>query len=188
MENQSARVRDVVVALLVLAFCALLIVGVWSFTETKFLLGVLGFCSTVVLASYQYRKAKEREVEGRLFANKAEIYQGIANIVKELMLSIKDPSQSVHADELTKRMIDYRAKMLVWSSLDTIRAYDALSKLEGKPALEIMMALANLYESMRKDLGHKDPDGAGLQIMIGNITDVSSVDEFKERLSSSKGS
>lgn len=178
VQSGKSSLKDILLGILVLTALAAMLIGIWMLTETKFVLGLFGGAVTIILATYQYRKAKEREVEGRLFESKAEIYQGIADLVKTILLSAKGIGAPQPEVDLARRLIDYRARMIVWSSIETLEAYDQLSKMEGKDIAHVFTTMARLYECMRKDLGHRDPTGSGLKIMLGNITDASSLDDL----------
>nr|WP_070959548.1 hypothetical protein [Hyphomonas sp. Mor2] len=180
MKNNEA-LNIIIACLLLVGIVAIVIVG-WKFTSTEFVLGVAGIGSTIAVASYQYRRAKEREVSGRLFESKSAIYEGIADLVKDLILSDRDQERALSEKEMTRRLMTYRAKMIVWSSYETIEAYDRLSQSPPPSTVDMFVAMAQLYECMRKDLGHSDEPGVGMNIMLGNITDANSFEELKQKL------
>jgi hypothetical protein len=146
-------------------------VGLFFVSNAEFALGVGGICATLYGASYQFRVAKEREANSRLFAEKSKAYEGMINIVLSLFKSIKGMGPKTDNLKLAERLMDVRAKLIVWGAFDTIKALDQLGDVSGAASdpKKTIRILGDMYEAMRRDLGHSDPPGSGLEIALGNI-------------------
>lgn len=168
----KATVNSVLLGLLILF--GLIVAGILivHFTSGEFTLGLITVFATVWIASQQYKKAKEREAEARLFLEKSKIYEEIVEIIFSLFAAAKGLSGNVEQEELTRKMLEIRKRLIIWGSFEAIEALDAISDVEEGEATspELMFKkLGALYSSVRSDLSHNDPPDAGIKIALGSL-------------------
>ena len=156
------------------AFAALIFVFVWGLgllVDARVVVAMLGLTGAVVVASFNYRAAKSKEVDARLFPEKEKVYSELTETIITLFLRAKNPTNAIPEDELVRRLHNIKAKLLVWGSFETLYCLDQMGIIapedEGNPTVGIVW-VGKMFSSMRKDLGHtKDPDNAGLEAALG---------------------
>ena len=124
-------------------------------------------------AAYQFRLAKEKEAEARLFTEKQKVYSNLISTIFSIYqpeaLKQKQPKDIEYA----RKFNEIRTSLIVWGSFETIKCLDSLSMSDAELQLDPLKwglkRQAALFAAIRKDLGHKDPDDAGLEIAIGAI-------------------
>jgi len=134
----------------------------WIFAFLTAMLSVLGWI-------YSSAKNTQREVEARLFSEKAELYKKIfglfPDILKKMKLGELEPAKyrqkniQKNQRELLEKMIDIKSELLIWGSDKTIEAW---AEIEDSPTNDtekqtnMVLKWGRLYSCMRADLGHKD--------------------------------
>ena len=138
-----------------------LIVGVeaeWIFAFLTAILSVLGWI-------YSSAKNSQREIEARLFSQKAALYGKIFDIFPGLLKKAKgmphsnNSNKSPNDEALPSRLIDIKTGLLIWGSEETIRAWMHLESNAHYDEANLAQQALNfgkLYKSMRFDLGHRD--------------------------------
>jgi hypothetical protein len=176
MDNQPTNIRTaltVVSALLVLGCAAIWFLS--QFVKSDFALAILGIAGAIITASYQYRVAKNREAEARLFSEKQAVYTELTETIMEIFYSAKrDSEHSIGTVEMAQKFQLIRTKLLVWGSFDTFRSLDQLGEISldvqnTNDPTKILVWLGRLVGHMRKDLGHKDPKDSVREIALGLI-------------------
>jgi cbb3-type cytochrome oxidase subunit 3 len=134
-------------------------------------LGCLTFLGGIWLAFWNVRKSREKEAESRIFSQKAEVYQDLVNILRDIFMASKGWAKERKPEELAKSLMVIRYKMIVWGGQDTIRAIDALEAVpEGANEGHRFLAGANLYGAIRRDLGHQDDAALAEDLFLTQIT------------------
>lgn len=188
MENKPTNIWTalaVVSAVIVLACAAIWFLS--QFVKSDFALAILGFAGAIATASYQYRVAKNREAEARLFSEKQAIYTELTETIMEIFYSAKEDSEHrIGPEERAQKFRLIRTKLLVWGSFDTILSLDQM----GEIGLDVQKTndpttglewLSRLIAHMRKDLGHKDPKNSVMEIALGLIVPKERV-KIREKL------
>lgn len=156
---------DGIMVLLICLFAIVLIVSLvlgvqkeWIFAFLTAILSVLGWI-------YSSAKNSQREIEARLFSQKADLYGKIFDIFPGLLKRAKGmpvrnrSNEDRDSDDLPSKLIDIKTGLLIWGSEETIRAWIRVeSNAYDKEADLARQALnfGKLYKSMRFDLGHRD--------------------------------
>jgi hypothetical protein len=146
-----------------------------QFVKSDFALAILGIAGAIITASYQYRVAKNREAEARLFSEKQAIYTELIETIMDIFYSVKEGSTHRLSDEeIARRLRLIKTKLLVWGSFDMIRLLDQLGEVgldvqkENDPTTGLIW-LSRLIGHMRQDLGHRDPKDSLMEIALGLI-------------------
>ncbi len=157
----------------VLAILAAAIVVVGHFGGSDILLGMLSFAGAIVVASMQYRSAKEKEIEARLFTEKQAAYtETISTVMDYFHEAAFSSADDKRAEELARKLQKIRAKLVIWGSSNTIVTLDELGHLGGGGSEVLVTGLrwfSRMFTAIRSDLGHNDPPGLGLEIALGMI-------------------
>jgi hypothetical protein len=122
------------------------------------------------LAVWNFQKTRLKEAESRIFAQKAEAYQSLVDVVRDIFMVQKGWKQQEQEDSLPKLLMVIRYKMIVWGGQDTIRA---IAELESVPEDALpgdrFLAVENLYKAIRKDLGHQDDSDLSEELFLTQI-------------------
>lgn len=174
----GSKLMNVWTGLAVVAVAIVLLgVVIWilnQFIDSDLALALLGFAGAIATASFQYRAAKDRETEARLFSKKREVYTELTEAIMSLFHGQKTPELRIEQDELVKKLQVIRTKLIVWGSFDTIRSLDQIGEM-GLEAQQInnpaagLVWLSRLISHMRKDLGHKDPKDSAVELALGLV-------------------
>ncbi|MDP6833377.1 MAG: hypothetical protein QF512_20665, partial [Alphaproteobacteria bacterium] len=142
-----------------------------NYVGAQFTIGVLGFAAAIITASIQYRSAKDKETDSRLFSEKQSIYTELMETMMGFIHQAKDPEWKFDEEEFVPRLQAIKTKLIVWGSFDTIRTLDKMGEIEVKTddPSHMLVWLGELMANIRKDLGHKDPNDAGIEIALGLI-------------------
>ncbi|NQU61267.1 MAG: hypothetical protein HQ512_09070 [Rhodospirillales bacterium] len=165
----------VLLVIFILVLGASVLIGVqkeWVFAFLTAILSVLGWI-------YSSAKNSQREIEARLFSEKAALYKKIFNLFPELVKKIKRAENSSQKKKdvandrnLIEKMIDIKSELLIWGSEETIISWTKIENSdfkEGGDPREIILVWDRLYSCMRADLGHSDykiKDGDLVQLFI----------------------
>ncbi len=126
----------------------------------------------LALALWTYSKTKKSEAMARHFPEKAKIYEGLLEQLKRLQIAGKPEigGTTIDENEMAKTMLDIKFKSIIWGDEGLL---DALAEIEnvsdGDDLITIFDRWARLYEQMRKELGHKDRNGFGWDLIALNI-------------------
>ncbi len=173
MHKASHIVLGLVCVLVAVGCTAYAIVFIYEKTGSQVVVTILGIAGALVGAAYQFRLAKEKEAEARLFTEKQKVYSNLISTIFSIYqpeaLKQKQPKDIEYA----RKFNEIRTSLIVWGSFETIKCLDSLSisdaELQLDPLKWGLKRQAALFAAIRKDLGHKDPDDAGLEIAIGAI-------------------
>ena len=175
MQNQTMnpfKALIIVTLIIILSIYAIWMLS--KFISSDITIAIISGAVAIVIASTNYRFAKQKETEGRLFTEKQKVYSKLIEMIMGLFLRTYEGNLVQPDDELAKELHNIRTNLIIWGSLDTIKSLNDLSKLEakirdsGSPA-EGLIWLGNLMENIRRDLGHKDAKNSGKEIAIGII-------------------
>lgn len=185
--SMMQQVLLVVVTLLILVGAITLAL---QFTDSNFTIGVLGAVAAIVTASLQYRAAKDRETDARLFSQKQEVYSKLIETVMGLFNQKGAPRTEQQQTKLVTTLQEIRTQLLIWGSFDTVFILDQASTLGGdankaplETAAEGTRWLSKLFASIRRDLGHKDTKQSSTELALGmlNEPDRSKVRELMKK-------
>lgn len=118
---------------------------------------------------------KRRENSARQFLCKHECYEGVmqilADILKPIMLGRE--SDDKQKKGVLKRFLDVKVKLLIWSGKDVLNAVHAAFPVGVRNLNEenIECRFENLIRAMRKELGHNDKriaEGCIIRLLIKN--------------------
>lgn len=167
--KQAKVLLGLLAALVFLAAVTVVLIVLFKFTKSDFVLGVIGAITSVGLASYQFRKAKEHEAEARLFSEKATVYKNLILLIADLFKGQK-LGQPRDIQKTSETLQEIRTQMIIWGSARTIRALDSMGDNATETDPKAMMNwLAGLYAAIRADLGHKDDLLAAKDIALGHV-------------------
>jgi hypothetical protein len=162
------------VAIALIATTVGAIVFVFRFTDSEFVLGVLPIAAAIIVAAIQYRAAKDKETEARLFSQKQAAYTELIDVIMGLFHEKKSNLTSDEEATLVKSLQRIRTQLVVWGSSETLLTLDKIgfitSDTSGLPIKGIKW-MAELFAAIRRDLGHKDPPGAALEMALGMINE-----------------
>ena len=169
MPKTSQVLLGLACVLVVLAGATYALILLSEKTGSQVAVAILGVAGALVGAAYQFRLAKEKEAEARLFSEKQKVYSELITTIFSLFQNFSPTDEN----EITRRLFHIRTSLIIWGSFETLKCLDALSVLdtehERNPLKWGIKKQAELFAAIRKDLGHKDPINAGLEIAIGII-------------------
>jgi hypothetical protein len=115
MDSKPANIWTAiaVVAAVIVLFGAV----IWlldQFIDSDLALAFLGFAGAIATASFQYRAAKDRETEARLFSEKQQVYTELTETIMSLFHGQKTPALHIDQAELVKKLQIIRTKLIVW--------------------------------------------------------------------------
>lgn len=172
--TRSSPATSLVYATILVLIVAGGVALVYRFTNSEILLGILGGTVAIITAAFQYRAAKDNETAARLFQEKQAIYKELISIIMDQIKQKGRAKTTKEEAQLIDKMQDIRKNLIIWGSADTIRCLDRLSDRELKPeeidAKDMITWFSELFSSVRKDLGHKDPPNAALEMALGILT------------------
>lgn len=117
---------------------------------------------TIGLAIWTYSKTKEKEREARLFAQKAEVYEELLDIIHGLM----GPNAKDISDDVVEKLRKVQFKAITWGDQSLLDILSELSDGDENPSQHVMFdRMARLYNQMRKELGHSDRPSIGWDIL-----------------------
>lgn len=176
----GSRWSSAIVAMLILLLSASLIVFLYKITESQIIIAVIGFSTAIVTASFQYRAAKDRETEARLFSDKRSVYVELIELIMGMFGKERaDDSESDQAS-LVKKLQKIRTQLLIWGHADTVIMLDSLGSRiptnEGHDSTQNIAAIGtiwmgDMFKAIRRDLGHKDNHGAAIEMALGVLVE-----------------
>lgn len=163
-----------VAAIVLIAAIVGAIVVVFKFTDSAFVLGVLPIAAAIIVAAIQYRAAKDKETDARLFSQKQAAYTELIAVIMGLFHEKKTNPTPDEQTALVKKLQSIRTQLVIWGSSSTLLTLDKMGLItpdtSGLP-IEGMKWMAELFAAIRKDLGHKDPHGAALEMALGMLNE-----------------
>src|SRR5947207_13987997 len=158
----------VVVVLVAAAVGAL--VAALRFTNSAFVLGVLSVAAAIIVAAIQYSQRKDKETDARLFSEKQAAYTELVGLIMGLLHEQTVGTGSEVQPDLVAKLRGIRTQLVIWGSSATLLTFDNMGSLAadttGMP-IGATKWMAELLGAIRKDLGHKDPSGAALEMALG---------------------
>lgn len=165
MKSAFDGVMIILIVLFVIIIIVSLLLGVskeWIFAFLTAILSVLGWI-------YSNAKNSQREIESRLFSEKAALYKKIFTLFPDAVKKIKlieidsttnDEDGTGNGErELLEKMIDIKSELLIWGSEETIKSWVDMENVvadHGRDQTRLMLNWGKLYSCMRADLGHSD--------------------------------
>ena len=119
-------------------------------------LGGVTLIATTGLALWQFQRTKRKEAEARIFALRSPIYEKLVHVIRDLLLESKGWTPPRSPDELAKELSFITYDMVVWGGKDTVKSLMRISEMPADDAAASLKIIANLFRSIRKDLGHDD--------------------------------
>ncbi|MBI1385434.1 MAG: hypothetical protein GC150_11035 [Rhizobiales bacterium] len=164
----ALAVAGALVALLLAA-----IVVVHWFAGSQIVLSAISLATAIIVASIQYKSAKDKETDARLFTQKQAVYTELMDTIMRLFHDRKVELSEGEQAELARKFQTIRTKLIIWGSYDTIRHLDQMGTIaddleDGDPTKGLLW-LGNTFAAMRKDLGHRDPTNAGAELALGML-------------------
>jgi len=148
-------------------------IAIHHFANSDILVALLGLAGAIIVASMQYRWAKVKEAEARLFSEKQEVYTELISTIMGMFHNpaFREPSGDLDQAQLVRKLQKIRTKLIVWGSAQTIITLDQMATLaDEEGALDKgLQWLSAIFTAIRADLGHKDPPRAGLDIALGML-------------------
>lgn len=143
---------------------------VWTSLSGEVALAWLTFIGTSWFAIWSFQKTKRKEADALLFSQKSAVYKELIDIIRDIMFAIKGWIPALDPDELAQRLGRVRYDMIVWGGQDTIRA---IEKFESSSATgevgPMFAAVAGLYATVRRDLGHSDDAQLAEDLFLAQI-------------------
>lgn len=174
MPKASQILLGLFCVLTVLAACTYSIILLHEKTGSQVVLGIFGLAGGLIGAAYQYRLAKEKEAEARLFNEKQKVYSNLISTFFSMYQPDSLRQQPIDHIELARQLSNIRTALIVWGSFETIKSLDRLSvpdaDVEADPLKWGLSRQGELLAAIRRDLGHKDPQEAGIEIALGIIS------------------
>ena len=136
-------------------------------TGTEFKVGTVVALISVGASIFQYRSAKQREIDALHFEHKRAAYEELSKVWFKLITSGKQGKKRMSEQELQKSMFLFKEKLVIWGNLEMIRAwrkFESLAQTRNEEVLaqsrneEVLAAWHQLWAEIRNDLGHFDSD------------------------------
>jgi hypothetical protein len=160
------------VAIALVAAIVIAIVLAFYFTESGFILGLLSVAGAIVIAAIQYRTAKDNETDARLFSQKQAAYSGLIGLIMRMFHEKRTNPTPAQQAALIKELQNIRTQLIIWGSSETILSLDRMGLITPDPSgmpTDGIKWMAELFAAIRKDLGHKDPPDAAMEIALGML-------------------
>lgn len=171
-DSPSMWSAPTVASALVVLLSAAIVVVHW-FTGSQIILGALSLTTAIIVASIQYKSAKDKETDARRFTQKQAVYTELMDTIMGLFHDRKTELSEEEQAELVRKLQTLRTRLIIWGSYDTIRHLDQMGTIaddleDGDPTKGLRW-LSEIFAAMRKDLGHKDPANAGPELALGML-------------------
>ena len=131
--------------------------------DYKIIIGIVGVMATIIssvwIASYNARKAKEKVVYEAHREKKAEIYNGFMDtMITQLVKNMNDgkSGDELLPENLLEFLYTFTAQVIIYGSPDVINAFDKFKNLPENDSPIILSIIDNLFREMRKDLGESN--------------------------------
>ena len=131
--------------------------------DYKIIIGIVGVMATVIssvwIASYNARKAKEKVVYEAHREKKAEIYnQFMDTMITQMVKNMNDEKSGdeLLPDNLLEFLYKFTAQVIIYGSPSVINAFDKFKNLPENDSRIILSIVDELFREMRKDLGESN--------------------------------
>ena len=122
--------------------------------------GAATVISSVFIASYNSRKAKEKSAFDAHREKKAETYNEFMNVVIELMRNTKDGKKGdeVLPENLEEFFYNFTSKIMVYGGPGVVKAYSnwRTASVNEENATQSLLLVDSLFREMRSDLGESN--------------------------------
>ena len=185
-------VFDGVMISIVILFSIVVLVSLFMGVSKEWILAFLTAILSVLGWIYSSAKNSQREIDARLFSQKAALYKKIFSLYPDMLKGLKkvstDPISKTDLDtiskdpELIEKMIVIKSELLIWGSEETIRTWIDIENYvadSGDNPSEIVLKWGSLYSCMRADLGHFDTQITGRDL-IGMFLKAESRGDFSK--------
>jgi hypothetical protein len=143
---------------------------VWTSLSGEVALAWLTFIATTWFAIWSFQKTKRKEAEALLFSQKSARVQGAYRYHSRHHVRDKGLDSALDQDELAQRLGRVRYDMIVWGGQDTIRAIEKFESSSATGEIGPMFAaVAGLYATVRRDLGHSDDGQLAEDLFLAQI-------------------
>lgn len=145
-------------------------------------LGLLTFAGTMWFAIWNFNKTKQKEADAQFFPEKAKVYKQIIDIMRDVMFAQKGWIPNPDETEIAQRFARARYDLIIWGGKSTVGALEAF---ETQSATEdtgkMFLSVANLYDAIRLELGHKSDERLGIDLVMSQII-LEDRDKFRKLL------
>ena len=176
----GSRWSSVLPAILLLTLSAVLIAILYKITESQIIIAVIGFSTAIVTASFQYRAAKDRETEARLFSEKRSVYVELIELIMGMFGKEHANESNSEQSDLVAKLRKIRTQLLIWGHADTVLVLDSLGSRmptdvnsitdQDKVAL-LTIWMGDMFKAIRRDLGHKDDVSSAVEMALGVLNE-----------------
>lgn len=132
-------------------------------------LGGVTLIATTWFGLWQFEKTKRKEAEARIFAQRAEIYQKLVSMLRDMIFVTKGWSPARNDQEVARDLTSITYDMIVWGGQDTIREIMRFTEVPSGDVGAAMNRLSSLFRAVRKDLGHTDDAALPEDIVLSMI-------------------
>ncbi len=162
--------KNILAAIVGLVFTAL--TGNWLTTlflslESSQRTTVITVVASITAICITHYLTKRREIQSRQFAKKAEAYEAIFEVVFQLFIETKKLAPEQDQDELIKKLLLVKNKIMVWGSQEVVQWLDKVGDTSSPD--NNLYYFERLFHEMRKDLGHND-NNLSIGDFIGSLT------------------
>ncbi len=144
---------------------ALLVVGVWLLYEfVLFFIGadndikaaLIGVFGVTFAALFSHYFAQKREIDSRLFSQKVKAYEGIFDLIFELLKGVKK-DEAMSEEEMLDRAMVIKRDLMIWAGSDVLKAWRMFELESSKgSAANVFRPMERIFRALRKELGHRD--------------------------------
>ena len=131
--------------------------------DYKIIIGVVGVMATIIssvwIASYNARKAKEKVVYEAHREKKSEIYNEFMDtMITQLVKNMNDgkSGDGLLPEKLMDFLYKFTAQLVIYGSPDVINAFHKYKNPPENNSYIVLSVLDNLFLEMRKDLGESN--------------------------------
>ncbi|MXZ26977.1 MAG: hypothetical protein F4222_09570 [Gammaproteobacteria bacterium] len=131
-------------------------------TEPEFQAGIIAAVVAFVVAVWNQRAIRTREIDSRHFSEKRKIYNEFVGVMHRHLLAGKLGQRPLSERKLAEKLIEFKRNLLIWGDGATI---DVWLKLEAdlstfdqreKGDMSILLVWDDVLRQFRKDLGKRD--------------------------------
>ncbi len=149
---------------IVLAIILILLIGwvLYEFilffqeTEKDIKAALIGVFGVTVAALCSHYFAQKREMASRQFSQKAKAYEGIFDLIFEIMKEVKAENKMTQ-EEMLRRMIAIKRDMMIWAGNDVLKAWANFESEASKgDNANVFKSMEKVFRALRKELGHRD--------------------------------
>lgn len=128
-----------------------------------------------LIISKHWERIKEIQQEHR--GKKIPIYEEFIQFWFKVLFSQKTGAQQIPEKEITKFLIDFTQKLILWGSDEFLKGFSNFKRRHANvrtdsPQIDIMFEFEKLLYSIRKDTGHKNRNLKKGDILALFINDI----------------